>query len=274
MLVDCHIHLAPDAEPIGESALALDHIRDYVSTAVARGLDEIAFTEHVYRFAQARDLFDHPFWQASCTADLEAYRSALRSARDAGLPVLAGIELDWIDGQADAIREIARGFEWDVVLGSVHWLEMFAVDHPDYSIFDVYGADHVWGEYAAAFCRAASSGIYDVMAHPDLPIAFGEPPSPAVLDAAYRDMVDALSESGAAVEVSTARLRKGGDLYPSAELLRRCARVGIPVTLGSDAHVADDVGADFAAAVAALESAGVRETMRFSGRIREVAPLD
>jgi histidinol-phosphatase (PHP family) len=131
----------------------------------------------------------------------------------------------------------------------------------------------VWPEYAAAFCRAAASGIYDVMAHPDLPKAFGEPPAAPVLEAAYADMVDALSDSGVAIEVSTAGLRKAGELYPSEALLRRCARIGIPVTLGSDAHVADDVGHDFTAATAALKAAGVESVVRFNGRQREVVRL-
>ena len=49
-----------------------------------------------------------------------------------------------------------------------------------------------------------------------------------------------------AVEISTAGLRKPvGELYPDADLLRGCARTGAPVTLASDAHEPELVGADF-----------------------------
>jgi histidinol-phosphatase (PHP family) len=274
VLTDFHLHLAPDGERLTPAALALDHVREYVATAVARGIEEIAITEHVHRFTAARGLLDHPFWQASCVDDIDTYRAALRAARDAGLPVLAGIELDWIEGKAEPLRVLARSYEWDIVLGSVHWLGSLAVDHPDYSIYDVYPADHVWELYTAAFCAAASSGLYDVMAHPDLPKVFGNRPSPVVLEAAYRDMVDALFDSGVAIEVSTAGLRKAAaELYPAGALLERCARVGIPVTLGSDAHVPDDVGRDFGAAVAALHAVGCRSLVRFSGRLPEPVPL-
>jgi histidinol-phosphatase (PHP family) len=241
---------------------------------VARGVEEIAITEHVYRFAAARDLFDHPYWRESAQDDIDAYRQSLAAAKEVGFPIAAGIELDWLEGHADELKAIATAHDWDVVLGSVHWLGDLAVDHPDYSIHEVFPPDHVWQEYAAAFCRAASSGIYDVMAHPDLPKVFGQRPSPSVLEAAYRDIVEAVSESGVAVEVSTAGLRKAAaELYPAPALLKMLGRVGIPVTIGSDAHDADDVGRDLEVAVAALRDVGYRSVVRYSGRRPEEVAL-
>ena len=274
MLVDYHLHLRPDGERLDAAALSLDAIRDYVGVAIARGVEEIAFTEHVYRFAVAADLLDQPFWRASAVDDIDAYHAALVAARDAGLPVLAGLELDWIGGRGPQVAAIAAAHPWDVVLGSVHWLDALAVDHPDHSMFDLYPVDHVWRSYTEELCRAALSGIFDVMAHPDLPKVFGQRPSDRLLDELYGQITDAFAAGGVAFEVSTAGLRKAGnELYPAPKLLERLRRAHVPVTLGSDAHVPDDVGRDFARAIAALNAAGYRSILRFRGRERAVIDL-
>ncbi len=74
---------------------------------------------------------------------------------------------------ADGVRAIADGYAWDVVLGSVHWSGPLAFDHPDYSIWETQPVDEGWRIYVDAVCAAAESGIFDVMAHPDLAKVFG-----------------------------------------------------------------------------------------------------
>ncbi len=274
MIVDYHMHLAPDDESIAEgAAMTLDHIRDYVAAAIVRGVEEIAFTEHVYRFAVAADLLEHPWWQRNATGDLDAYRSALVATADTGLPVLAGIELDWLRDRVEPLRVIAAA-GWDVVLGSVHWLGALAVDHPDYPVWDLYPVDEVWRLYTDEVCAAAMSGIYDVMAHPDLAKVFGGRPSRALAPSLDAQIADAFSAAGVCAEISTAGLRKPcAELYPAPALLDRLSIAGVPITLASDAHTPDDVGRDFDRALQAAHTAGYRWLQRFRGREREAVTL-
>ena len=274
MLVDNHMHLCPDGERLDDAALSLANIGDYVGVALARGIDEIAFTEHVYRFTAAADLLDQPFWRASAVDDLAAYHDALVAARESGLPVLAGLELDWIAGAVPRVAALAVAHHWDVVLGSVHWLETLAVDHPDFPVWDVFPVDQVWRTYTDELCAAAVSGIFDVMAHPDLPKVFGLRPSVRVLDGLYAQITEAFVAGGVCFEISTAGLRRDAlELYPAQRFLERLRRARVPVTLGSDAHVADDVGQGFPRALAALGAAGYRSIVRFRGRERSVVDL-
>ena len=77
-----------------------------------------------------------------------------------------------------------------------------------------------------------------------------------------------------AVEISTAGLRKAaGELYPAQDLLRALHRRGVPITLGSDGHVPEDLGRDYPRALEAAHACGYRTVSMFSGRERREVPL-
>jgi histidinol-phosphatase (PHP family) len=274
VLVDYHMHLAADEAALDDAALSLAAIERYVTVARARGVDEICVTEHLHRFAQARDLLDQRWWRAAAHHDVEEYVAALLAAREHGLPVLCGIELDYLAGREGELRAWAEGQPWDLVLGSVHWLDGLGVDHPDFPVWETLPAETVWERYFDALCTAAATGTYDVMAHPDLAKVFGHRPSEAVRQRLYGQAAEAFADAGVAVEVSTAGLRKrAAELYPAQPFLVACRRAGVPATLASDAHRPEDVGCDFDVAAIALREAGYDTVTRFRGRERQQVPL-
>ncbi len=174
MLVDYHCHLAPDSERLGPRWMTPEHVAGYAAAARARGVAELALTEHGHRFLQASGISEHPFWNETAHADLDAYVDVLAAARDEGLPLRVGIELDWLGATyVDALRALVADRDLDIVLGSVHWLAGEMVDHPDYPIWQTHSVAEVWRLYFEQLRAAASSGLYDVMAHPDLPKVFG-----------------------------------------------------------------------------------------------------
>jgi histidinol-phosphatase (PHP family) len=264
VLTDYHMHLQPDGVQARErdarrwethgGARSLGWIGRYVERARARAIDEIAITEHVHRFIQARDWHPAPFWRAEATEDLDAHVADLRAAQDHGLPVLVGIEMD-------------------IVLGSVHWLGEHGIDDPEDPAADHLGAESVWDRYLDEFVAAAESGLFDVMAHPDLPKVFGHVIPPG-LERRIDDVVAAIAEAGVAIECSSAGLRKPiGAMYPDPDLLARFARAGVPVTLASDAHTPEDVGRDYATVVAAIRGAGYSTLTRYRGREPRQEPI-
>jgi len=237
-----------------------------VDAARARAVDEIAITEHVHRFRDVRDWHANPWWQAEATEDLAAHCTALADARDGGLPVLIGIEMDWIPGRVDDIRALLASQPFDIVLGSVHWLGDLAVDHPDCPCWDSLGPEKTWGRYLDELAAAAGSGLFDVLAHPDLPKVFGTP-MPGSLAGRRDEAIAAIAGSGVAVECSSAGLRKPCKaLYPDPDWLRAFREAGVPVTLSSDAHRPEDVARDYPTAVAALRGAGYETITRFRSR--------
>ncbi len=277
MLTDYHLHLQPDgvaarAEHAAGWDAAGGHlspawIGQYTGRAEARGVHEIAVTEHVHRFAEAREWHPNPWWREEATEDVDAYCAALERARSEGLPVLTGVEMDWLADRQDDIACFLADRPFDIVLGSVHWLAERAVDHPDYLAWDTLGAEEIWARYLDELVAAARSGLFDVLAHIDLPKVFGHSP-PDSARARWPEVVAEIAAAGVAVECSTAGLRKPvRELYPHPDLLGLCGAAGVPVTLASDAHRPDDVAADYPTAVAALGGAGYTHLTRFARRV-------
>ena len=267
------MHLAGDEEPYSQYSFTYGHIGRYVAMAIDAGVSEIGFTDHVYRFSVARDWIDADGWREQATADIARYVSAITGAREAGLPVLMGLELDWVPAREAEIAALAAAYDWDYLLGSYHWIGYREVDHDANSVWEETAADQVWRSYVDGFCAAARSGIYDSMAHPDLAKVFGHRSDPEPLEL-YHEMADAARDGGVAVEVSTAGLRKPvGEIYPSPALLSIFADRGVPITLGSDAHAPAGVGKWFDQARALAESAGYSTITRFHRRQRTQVPL-
>jgi histidinol-phosphatase (PHP family) len=274
VLTDYHMHLQPDGAEARAAAAgrwgadggprSVGWIARYVERARSRAVAEIAITEHVHRFSEARDWSANPWWREEATEDVDAYCADIVTARESGLPVLVGVEMDWLPGRRSEIAAFLDGRPFDVVLGSVHWIDGWAVDHPDY-LADLPPED-VWRRYLEELAAAARSGLFDVLAHPDLPKVFGVR-MPAGLDDAVDAAVAAIAESGVAIECSSAGLRKPvRELYPDPGLLALFHGAGVPATLASDAHAPEDVGRDYATAVAALRGAGYETITRFRGR--------
>ncbi len=283
MLTDYHMHLQPDgpeARAKGAGGWAADGgylsrpwIGRYVHRAASRAVSEIAITEHVHRFREARDWLDNPWWRAEATEDADAYCDALVAAREDGLPVLVGIEMDWLEGRRDEIAAFLDGRPFDIVLGSVHWLGGRGVDHPDFPAWGDLPAGQVWSDYLEALVAAAESGLFDVLAHPDLPKVFGHR-MPDALEASLEEAIRAIAATGIAIECSSAGLRKPiTELYPEPGLLARFRAAGVPATLASDAHTPDDVARDYPTTVAALRGAGYETITRFSRRVPTQVPL-
>lgn len=276
MLTDYHMHLQPDGVAARErdarrweahgGPLSLGWIGRYVERARGRAVREIAITEHVHRFTVARDWHANRWWRDEATEDLETHCDALAEAKDAGLPVLIGIEMDWLPGRRADIAGVLSAHPFDIVLGSVHWLDDLAIDDPDDPAAEHIPAEQVWDRYLEELVAAARSGLYDVLAHPDLPKVFGHRLPPSMASRA-EDAVAAIAETDVAIECSSAGLRKPvRELYPDPDLLAKFHAAGVPATLSSDAHTPDDVGRDYPTAVAALRLAGYETITRFSGR--------
>jgi histidinol-phosphatase (PHP family) len=137
-------------------------------------------------------------------------------------------------------------------------------------------ADRVWRRYFELLAEAARSGLYDVMAHPDLVKVWGSARPGPDTDPRffYEPAVEAFLEAGVAVEVSTAGYRKPvGELYPGPAFLEMVVDAGLPIALSSDAHVTDHLGHEYDRAVETLRAHGVTELAVFEGRERRMEPI-
>ena len=79
MIVDYHMHLRDEA---GEIKFAPQAVGPFLEAAIARGVQEIGFTEHVYYFRQTAEIWDVPYQSDRCVHDLDAYCDAVLEATD------------------------------------------------------------------------------------------------------------------------------------------------------------------------------------------------
>jgi len=120
VIVDYHMHLRTERGEIAHETGAVD---PYVEAAREAGVDEIGFTEHVYYFRQTSSLWTVPYQTERCVYDIERYVEAVVRARDRGLPVKLGLEVDYVPGREEETRELLAPYPWDYLLGSVHFID-------------------------------------------------------------------------------------------------------------------------------------------------------
>jgi histidinol-phosphatase (PHP family) len=274
VLTDYHVHLRPDdAGTAFEEYMTSGNAERYREAAQERGIEELGVSEHVYRFTEALEVWQHPLWVESAQDDLDAYISFVRERTDLKL----GIEADFIPGREDRMRSLLEGRDWDYVVGSIHFIAEGALDYDKYDVWNSgRSPDHVWRTYFTWLGELAATGMYDVLAHPDLVKIWGQDrPWPDKDLRFYYDLaMEQIADSGIAVEVSTAGLRKPvGEIYPSVPFLEMVVDAGNPIALSSDAHVPEQLGYEYDKALELLSDLGVTELAVFDRRERRMEAI-
>ncbi len=288
-VLDYHLHLWPHGSRT--TTVTVDDVASWCEKASSRSVPEIAITEHLFRFKQAKGLLDSVcksdpsprlqsnmarYFENHATADLDGYVTTLHQARAAGLAVRVGLEVDYYRGHMTEVANILDGYPFDVLLGSIHWLGAWRfddIDDPDsIAEWNAREVDSVWNDYTQAVIELAESGVCDVLSHPDLAKVMGNLPTSC--EDSWQRIAEALRASGMAAEVSSAGWRKPvGEPYPATGLIRLLCDRGIPVTTASDAHRIDDIAYRFEDLALFAESAGCEAICAFDHRSRLLVPL-
>ena len=261
---DLHMHTPLCRHARGEPV-------EYAQHALDVGLTEIGFSDHS---PMARDDFDD--WRMR-NSQLDEYVEKVRRAqRDfPQLTVRLALEVDYLPGQEDWIRDLAARHPWDYFIGSVHYVsDDWAVDNP-YKLSEWRKRDtlEVWRIYFDRLTRAAETGLFEIIGHADLPKKFGHRPTQDCTPL-YERFLTAARQHGCAIELNTAGLRKEcREIYPSKSFLQLAFQHEVPITFGSDAHAPEEVGMNFAEAVELARSVGYSSTCHFDRRRKLLRPL-
>ena len=273
MLTDYHLHLRPDEVGKAEEYFIQENVERYLAAAEEQGIEELGVSEHVYRFAESLELWDHSYWRDQAKDDLGAYCEFVRTT-----PLRLGLEADYIRGAEDRIASMLDEHDFDYVVGSVHFIgEKGAVDDQRYDVWESFpDADSLWRTYFEWQAELVRSGLFDIVSHPDLVKMWGDGRSAPERDPRfhYEPFVEAIAESEIAVEISTAGLRKPvGEIYPARALAEMCREAGAEFALSSDAHAPDQIGFGYDEAMKFLDDLGVERICVFEGRNRRLEPI-
>ena len=257
---DYHMHTPLCRHAVGEPV-------EYAAHAVALGLTEIGFTDHS---PMRRDDFDN--WRMRAD-QLEEYVEKVRRAQREfpQLIIRLGLEVDYLPGHEEWIRELAARHAWDYFIGSVHYVsDSWEVDNPEkLSQWKERDTFDVWSIYFERLTMAAESKLFEIIGHADLPKKFGFIPQRDCTPL-FEKFLTAAQAADVAIELNTAGLRKDcKEIYPSPKILQLAQNLGVPITFGSDAHAPGEVGMDLTKAVELARSAGYTRRCRFGQRQRE-----
>jgi len=244
---------------------------ELAAQALKVGLSEIGFSDHS---PMPRDDFDD--WRMF-DSELDEYVAKVEKARreHPNLTIKLALEVDYLPGYEDWIKDLARRHPWDYFIGSVHYVsESWAIDSP-YQLSQWRNREpmEVWTAYFERLTMAAESKLFDIIGHADLCKKFCFYPKEDVTPLFTR-FLDATQRSGTAIELNTAGLRKDcKEIYPSAAFLKLAAERKIPITFGSDAHAPKEVGLNFAEAIQQAREAGYKECCQFIERRRTTTSI-
>lgn len=254
MLFDSHSHTAFSADSEMQAEAAIE-------AAETKGIG-LVFTEHLD--------FDFP-GEEDFVFDPEQYWNAYESFR--GETLRLGVEVGLEAAAHDRVPTFLQKAPFDLVIGSIHLLE-----HHDLYYKDYYAGKtkeevfHRYFQTMAGEVRAFDA--FDVLGHIDYIARYATYENPEIEYGVYHDDIDAVLraviETGRVLELNTRRL---GERRALKELVPVYARYhelgGRYVTLGSDAHTPDAIGANFARARELAEQMGL-SVVTFAGREMEL----
>jgi histidinol-phosphatase (PHP family) len=256
MRVDYHVHVAAH----GEFSYSQEWIDQYIERAHQMGIQEIGFSEH--------DEFSH-------LVDINLFKH-VQAEKRYDINVRLGLEVDYIPGREEKIKQIVSQTEYDYTIGSVHFIEGWGFDHPDFRTgFSERDIDDVYAQYAALLLRMGQSACFDIVGHIDLVKIWGHRPCKHTALHYFDPVLKAIQKHGLAVEINSAGLRKEvAELYPAADIVARMFSYDIPITFGSDAHRPEQIGEGLEVAYQAARQAGYRYLVRFNRHQQIITPLE
>lgn len=277
-LADYHMHtlVSPDAE---------NTMADMAAAALAHGMREICFTDHV----EVRKAFKPtPGDFEQFPEPPEAMRQIVEAFAEAqpllpeGLTVRVGMELGEPHHDPEAAA-LASQQSWpDFVIGSVHNLR-----YEEDFYFMHYETEaqcrELMERYLLELRELAGLDCFNVMGHigytqrymsrQGFPLRYTMAEHGDLLDEIFHRLID----GGRGIEVNCSGLRPGdlGDTFPSLELLRRYRELGGEIiTVGSDAHSTSRAGMSIADGYQRLLAAGFRYVTVFEKRRAKMIPIE
>ncbi|MDX9852349.1 MAG: histidinol-phosphatase HisJ family protein [Tenuifilaceae bacterium] len=240
---------------------------EMLTSAAYKGLSEIGFSDHICL---------KPVGWATKLEAIPAMRNRIISIKEdetTPIKVKFGAEVDYIPGLTKGIGELITSLPLDYCIGSVHFIDDWNFD-TDIAPYDGIDIDAFYNRYFALVEESAKSGLFDIIGHADLAKKFAYYPS-FDLNPYYEHAAKVFKEANVVVEVNTSgRIKPCKEFYPSAQFVNALVKHRVPLTLGSDAHVEQNVGQFFADAINELRALGVKELVRFTNRKREFYRID
>jgi histidinol-phosphatase (PHP family) len=258
-MIDYHVHTSLCNHANGT-------MEQYVRRGVEIGLTELCFLDHLTLHEKGRNKSMSP-------AELPFYFHAVRHLANKykdHLHVKAGLEVDILPEHIDQIKKIIAPFAFDVIAGSVHFIEdVNIVSTKEYDPRrEAFDMNYICRQYLENLDLMLDTNMVDMICHLDVVKKFGRRP-PAHFEKKFDEILSKISYKKITVELNTSGYNHAAaEFYPATPLLKKCFEKKIHVTLGSDAHTPQSVGQHYKEAIDLLMSTGYAYVSGFTRRKR------
>lgn len=267
---DYHIHSSFS----GDSTETMENT---ILHAIQKGLTHICFTEHMdMDYPVSEETPEDTF---TLHTDSYLYELAtLKSKYADRIQIFFGVELGMQPHLQRELSLYARAHEFDFIIGSTH----IANGRDPYSLsyFEGRSEEEAFREYfQAVYDNIKKFHNFDVCGHLDYVVRYGINKDRNYSYEKYRDLFDKillyLLEQEKGIELNTGSISRGTrDVSPCTDVIRRYRELGGEIiTVGSDAHTAQEVAIAFDRAEEALLSCGFQYYCIFENRLPEFKRL-
>ena len=257
-MVDYHMHsVLSDGQDLYE---------EMVLVAIAKGLDEIGFSDHI-----CLKPVDWTIRMEDIPVMTEQILDLKLKYKDQ-IQIRYGIEMDYFPGTESKLKDIIESIPVDYVIGSIHFIDEWNFD-TDQSLYGKWTNNVLYEKYFKLVQQAAQSDLFDIIGHLDIIKKFRIYPE-SNQDILFEDTIKILKLHNLVVELNTGGLdRSCAEFYPGLKLLEMCYKHHVPVTLSSDAHRKIQIARHFENATSLLSQIGFTEIVGFNNRIRRIIRL-
>ncbi len=263
----------------------LDWVRGFFDSAKTRGIDEIGISEHSHGFIEFKELYyDELIIDDSIVGQyqqkwlkknkfkysLDDYFNFMNSLKEKGYPVKTGIEICNFKNQAK-IKEIINKYDFDYIIGSVHFLKGWGYDFSDIKqVWQEHSLADIYHWYAQEIENLCESGLYDVLGHPFNIRLFKNLPDFSV-DSVLVRVAKALKKANMAIDINTGTLYRYpiAEISPYPDFLKIAREYDLPIITSSDAHQPEDCGRYIDKAVEYAKEYGYEGSLIFTHRRAE-----
>jgi histidinol-phosphatase (PHP family) len=236
-----------------------------VEAAIEKGIGIYGIADHLCFHDNPWTVKPHLFEEMRATfARLKTNTTSVK--------ILFGMEVDYVPGCEGRVRLLKAENRWDYIIGSVHYIGDWNIDSnaADWEGKDV---DATYAKYVDLVEEMVDSGLYDIVAHLDLPKKYGHYSSIDFTEK-FRVIGEKIRANNMAFEINTnGRIKPCNDFYPHRDIVELYHRLGVDVTLGSDAHHRNNVAQYFDEAVAMLKEVGYSRICYFEEGQKRYLPL-
>lgn len=252
-MIDYHVHSTYSIDGISPPYL-------YVEPAQQYGIKEIGFAEHV-------DLDPH-VWGYRFLQYSEYSTSVEELKKSAPIQIRCGLEISYQAHLEDCIKDFLSIVQCDFVIGSVHEVHRKTMDH-------TFLEQYTPSDYFEAVKRLAISGTCDIVGHLEYFKRWGGTYSSATFKKEISAVLQSMIDNDLVLEVNTSGLHHSAcDTYPSLQVVQWYKELGGElISLGSDAHRAQDIGFQFPSVIRKLTSKGIDRIATFNKRVLQLTEL-